>query len=209
MRPSNKPFAALRRVMNRSEAIEYCDFCRARLADNHPHVLVLADRQLACACGACAILFSGEGTGKYRRVPQRALHLADFHLTEAQWESLAVPIGLAFFVHSSTVGQVVAYYPSPAGATECTLEPRSWNEVARDNPVLNEIEPDVEALLINRTGQARDYYVAPIDECYKLVGIVRTAWRGLSGGPEVTSRIQGFFDGFRQRARERGERSGA
>ena len=37
------------------------------------------------------------------------------------------------------------------------------------------MEPDVEALLINRVGPAREYFLAPIDECYRLVGLIRTA----------------------------------
>ena len=34
----------------------------------------------------------------------------------------------------------------------------------------------------------------PIDECYKLVGLIRTHWRGLSGGDEVWDEIARFFD---------------
>ncbi len=33
------------------------------------------------------------------------------------------------------------------------------------------MQPDVEALLVNRVGAARDISRVPIDECYKLVGI--------------------------------------
>lgn len=168
-------------------------------------MLELSNRQLKCACRACAILFSGDGTTKYRRVPHRAVYLSDFHLTDAQWESLAVPINLAFFVYSSTAGRTVAFYPSPAGATECSLELASWSEIAGDHPVVNEMEPDVEALLVNRMGQARDCYVAPIDECYKLVGLVRTRWRGLSGGAAVMKEIQQFFDELNERAEGRWE----
>ena len=57
------------------------------------------------------------------------------------------------------------------------------------------MEPDVEALLINRVGPAREYFLAPIDECYRLVGLIRLHWRGLSGGTEVWKEIQGFFAG--------------
>ena len=40
----------------------------------------------------------------------------------------------------------------------------------------------------------------PIDECYKLVGLIRSNWRGLSGGTEVWQQIGGFFEGLKQRA---------
>ena len=48
--------------------------------------------------------------------------------------------------------------------------------------MLAELEPDVEALLVNRMKGERAYYRAPIDECFKLVGLIRMHWRGLSGG---------------------------
>ena len=37
-----------------------------------------------------------------------------------------------------------------------------------------------------RTAQ---YYIVPIDECYRLVGLIRMHWRGLSGGTEVWKEI--------------------
>ena len=46
-------------------------------------------------------------------------------------------------------------------------------------------------------------YRVPIDECYKLVGLIRTHWRGLSGGTEVWEEIGRFFDELRERAQPR------
>jgi hypothetical protein len=40
----------------------------------------------------------------------------------------------------------------------------------------------------------------PIDECYKLVGLIRAHWRGLSGGTEVWREIQSFFSALKKRA---------
>ena len=142
---------------------------------------------------------------KYKRVPRRVLVLADFHLSDGQWESLMVPISMAFFFRSTPDARVVAFYPSPAGATESLLPLETWTDIEDANPVLQELESDVEALLVNRVGYARgfaapEYYVLPIDECYKLVGLIRSNWRGLSGGTEVWQRIGGFFDGLKQRA---------
>ena len=62
----------------------------------------------------------------------------------------------------------------------------------------------MEALLVNRVGQAREYFRVPIDECYKLVGLLRSQWRGLSGGSEVWDGIGGFFDELRDRVRPGG-----
>ena len=36
------------------------------------------------------------------------------------------------------------------------------------------MQPDVEALLVNRVGGRRLYYLAPIDVCFELVGLMRT-----------------------------------
>jgi hypothetical protein len=59
--------------------------------------------------------------------------------------------------------------------------------------VLGELAPEVEALLVNRVGQERDYFIAPIDRCYELAGLIRLHWRGLSGGETVWQKIREFF----------------
>ena len=43
-----------------------------------------------------------------------------------------------------------AYYPSPMGPTESLLELDAWAALEAANPVLATLEPDVEALLVNR-----------------------------------------------------------
>ena len=80
----------------------------------------------------------------------------------------------------------------------------AWQALADDNPVLRELEPDVEALLVNRVGESRDYYRVGIDECYQLVGLIRTHWRGLSGGTAVWDEIGRFFAGLEGTVRPRG-----
>jgi hypothetical protein len=137
------------------------------------------------------------GSGKYRRVPHRVQFLADFRLPEEAWAGLHLPIDLAFFLHSTAAGRVLALYPSPAGATEALVPLEAWQMLVEDNPILRELQPDVEALLVNRIGEAREYYRAGIDKCYELVGLLRTRWRGLSGGPAVWEAIGRFFAGLR------------
>jgi hypothetical protein len=188
-------------VRPRAAASERCDLCGADLAQAHTHLFEPPTRQLFCSCEACSILFSGQTETKYRRVPRRVRYLADFRLSDAQWESLLIPIGMAFFFHSSPAGKTLALYPSPAGATESLLDLSAWTSVVEENPVLREMEPDVEALLVNRVRGAADYYVAPIDECYKLVGLIRAGWRGLSGGAEVWQGIEGFFAELKGKAK--------
>ena len=79
-------------------------------------------------------------------------------------------------------------YPSPAGATESLLPLKAWNSLVANNLVLARMEPDVEALLANRVETKREYYLAPIDVCFELVGLIRVHWRGLAGGDLVWAR---------------------
>ena len=172
--------------------------CALELGPEHDHLVEPAGRKLICACNACAILFEGQSGAKYKRVPREVIFLKDFELSDTQWDGLAVPIEMAFFFNSSPLAKVVALYPSPAGPMESLLPLDTWSEIVATNPILSRMQPDVMALLINRVGYARgavpsEYYLVPIDECYKLVGLIRAHWRGLSGGTEVWREINSFF----------------
>jgi len=185
--------------------VEECELCSAELRSEHPHLIELTQRKLLCACDACALLFSGRAGTKYKRVPRDVRLLANFRMTDAEWEGLLIPINLAFFFQNSQHSRVSALYPSPAGATESLLPLETWSAIVQSNPALSELEPDVEALLVNRVGHSREsapaeYYIVPIDACYKLVGLIRIHWRGLSGGTEVWQEIGAFFAQLRAQA---------
>lgn len=182
-------------------AAERCDLCGADIAPEHPHLFGPAERQLVCACEACAILFGGQHTQRYKLVPKHVEFWPDFRLTDQTWAALGLPIDLAFFTESSATGKVLALYPSAAGATESLLPLESWRELVEENPRLRELQPDVEALLVNRARGAREYYRAPIDQCYRLTGLLRTHWRGLSGGADVWKAVGAFFDELKQLSR--------
>lgn len=137
--------------------------------------------------------------GKYRLIPDRRLYLSDFEMSRAQWESLRIPVDMAYFFYSSAADQVVAYYPSPMGPAESMLRPGTWEALEARNPVLAEMAPDVEALLVNRVQGASDYFLVPIDDCYRLVALLRMKWRGFSGGEEVWQEIGRFFTALRER----------
>lgn len=198
--------ASLRKLVPEREAGETCDLCAAPIAPEHRHLVEPANRRLLCACQPCSILFSSKADTRYRLVPDRVQVLDDFAMTDEQWEALSIPVNIAFFFHSTESERVCAFYPSPAGATESLLEFDAWMDLEASNPAVRDMEPEVEALLINRVGGKRVYLVAPIDECYALVGIVRAGWTGLSGGTEVWKAIDAHFDRLKGRARPRIER---
>lgn len=219
MRPTEheggeRAFDALRRFTRARAPLERCDLCGLAIAPDpdHEHLFEPAARRLVCACGACAVLFSGQADTKYRRVPRRVRRLEHFRLTDAQWEDLRLPIDLAFFFHSTPHAKTLACYPSPAGATESLLDLDAWADLSRDNPVLTELAPDVEALLVNRVARGRGdaarpptYFLVPIDQCFRLVGLIRAHWRGFTGGSVVWEEIDAFFADLTRRAQPVGE----
>ena len=203
---SGLPFAGLRRLAQDAQDVERCELCSAPLREGHRHLIEPATRQVVCTCDPCSILFGGQTDQRYKLIPDRVLYLAGFELPDELWDSLLVPVNMAFFFKSTPEGRVVPLYPSPAGATESLLELAPWQELEAANPVLKELQPDVEALLVNRVGGARDHYLVAIDRCYELVGLIRRSWRGLSGGTEVWKSIDTFFEGLRAEAKTVGER---
>jgi len=182
---------------------ERCELCNAPIPSAHRHLLELSSRELVCTCRPCSLLFDrgGSGNGRYKLVPERRLRLVGFAMNDEAWEELRVPVDMAFFFHSSAAERVLAYYPGPMGPTESQLELNSWQELEQENPILGELEPDVEALLVNRARGARGQWLVPLDECYRLVGLIRTWWRGLTGGSEVWREIDYFFQQLDGRAR--------
>ena len=199
---SRNSFSTLRRFARQAQESRVqhrCELCSVALPAQHQHLLNLSSRVLVCTCQACAMLFS-EQTEKYRPIPRQAYTLPTFQMSNAEWESLAIPISLAFLFYDSSTAKVTAMYPSPAGATESLLSLETWQELVQDNPVLAEMEPDVEALLVNRVQGAQEYFIAPIDKCYELVGLIRANWRGLSGGAEVWDQIGRFYTRLKEQS---------
>jgi len=175
---------AQRSTAEREAELERCELCGAPIPAQHSHVLELESRDVKCACRPCALLF--ERTEKLRLIPGDVRRAED---VELDWEALRLPVDIAFFFRAG--GRMRAYYPSPMGPTESALP------VA----VPVELEDDVEALLVNRTRGARQQWIVPIDECYALVGLIRTRWRGLTGGAEVWDELQRFWARLERRSR--------
>lgn len=175
--------------------VERCDFCACAIPARHSHLLELETARLRCACAGCALSLGD--SSRFRRVSPRAESLPDFALGDTEWAGLQIPIGMAFFYRRTPDDRPVAVYPSPAGATQAVLDAAAWSRIAEANPVIAELEADVEALLINRLKGAREYYRVSIDRCFALVGLIRRHWRGLSGGDEAWDAIDAFFAALR------------
>jgi hypothetical protein len=199
--PGAQAIATLRRFAQRRLATQPCEFCSEGLAAEHRHVLEVATRKIVCACTPCALRFESVA-GKWKLIPRDARRLPDFRMSDMQWDALALPINLVFIFHSTPKAEVLALYPSPAGATESLLPVAQWHSLVSDNPVLAQMQTDVEALLINRLKPAPEYYLAPLDRCFELVGTIRVHWRGLAGGEQVWKEIEKFFDTLREGAVE-------
>jgi Family of unknown function (DUF5947) len=182
---------------------EVCDMCAEPIPDEHPHVVNLETRNLMCTCRGCYLLFTHDGAaqGKYRVVPERYLVSPSFKLTDADWQRMEIPVKIAFFFLNSSLGRIVAFYPSPGGATESLLPPEAWSEFMEGNQLFGALAPDVEAVLARGVEGGFECLLVPIDAAYELVGLVRLHWKGFDGGEEAHAQIDAFFDRLRARSK--------
>jgi hypothetical protein len=180
---------------------EVCELCGEPVPDQHSHLVDLTTRSLQCTCRPCALLFTNPGAagGRFRPVPERYRTLPDLVVAPGQWDQFQIPVSVAFFFFNSQLGRIAAFYPSPAGATESLLPLDIWEELVAANPILADLEPDVEALLA-RVDRG-EYFLVPIDACYELVGHLRQLWRGFDGGQQAKAALDAFFDRIRAKAK--------
>jgi hypothetical protein len=174
-----------------------CDLCGTSMAEDHRHLLQLDERQIVCVCESCWALRSGDA--EFRPVGSRVIWLDSLDLPDDLWARFGIPIGLAFFLRSG--GGVVAFYPSPAGATEKEIDAGVFSELEERNPRVRELDEESEVLIVDRLGEQMRSAIAPTDEAYRLVGLVKANWRGISGGPVLQDAVDGFFEGLREKAK--------
>lgn len=202
------PLATLRRISTTRPTVvagERCEMCAKPIGEDHQHVVGLENRSLMCTCRPCYLLFVDQAANlRYKAVPDRYLSFPDFVFDQAAWDDLQIPVGLTFVFRNSVEDRIVAFYPSPAGATESELGLESWDRLVASNPQLDHLLPDVEALLIYRSDHGRgDFHcvLVPIDICYELVGTMRMTWRGFDGGQEARTAMDSFFATVEARSR--------
>lgn len=172
------------------QSTERCDLCSTSIPDDHRHMLNIEERRIVCTCESCWALRSGDA--EYRPVGSRTVWLPDLNMPDEVWAGFQIPIGLAFFMYSTTSECVVAMYPSPAGATESELHFDTWNRLLELNPGLK-LDADIEGLIANRLADPPVYAIAPIDRCYELTGAIKASWSGISGGAGVEEAVAAFF----------------
>jgi hypothetical protein len=191
----NEAVLALKRLQLRSmpegpQPIEaHCDLCGTSMPEEHRHLLQLEERSLMCVCESCYALRSGEA--EFRPTGSRVAWLDGFGMPDELWARFGIPIGLAFFLR--TTDRVVALYPSPAGATESDIDMTAWAELRRRNPELADLDSESEVLIVDRIATPHRYAIAPTDEAYRLVGLVKANWQGISGGSGVRDAVDRFF----------------
>ncbi|MEU3453567.1 DUF5947 family protein [Micromonospora sp. NPDC006766] len=188
---------AIRRASARAASVERCGMCAGPVRPEHRHVWDEQDAELICACPPCSLLFEREaaGGGRYQLVPTRGARLAGLSADE-----LGVPVGLAFFVKQRD-GRVLGHYPSPLGTTESEIDVDAWRAVEARSPALAELRPRVEALLVwtDVPRGTSQQWLVPVDDCFRLVALIRRHWTGMSGGGVVWQEIRRFFDDLGRR----------
>ena len=188
----------IRSATQRSAAAqdERCELCAAPVPEDHPHLYETGPAEVRCVCRPCSVLFAedGAGEGRYRLVPRRRLRLAPVDTA-----LLGVPVGLVFFVPRPD-GTVTAQGPSPAGAMRWEVDAAAWQQLAGMNAQVAAMTPDVEALLVNTMRGSDEYWIVPVDDCFRMVALVRREWRGLSGGGRVWPAVERFFAELTERS---------
>ncbi|SFK19597.1 DUF5947 family protein [Streptomyces pini] len=175
-----------------------CDLCSEPLPEAHRHLLDVRAGAVCCACRACSLLFDRKEAGgaHYRLLPLRRTRLHEDGFDDTLWATLGVPVGLAFFTRDGGSGEITAGYPSALGLLRSTVEAERWRAVQACAPAVAAMADDVEALLVNLANGARERWIVPLDDCYRLAAVVRTHWKGLGGGPEVWRHVGDFFRGL-------------
>jgi hypothetical protein len=166
--------------------------CGGAISGDHRHLLAVADAKLHCACRPCGLLFESGAAAqrRYLLVPQRRIPLRTAGDDPAG--HLGVPVGLVFLIPQPD-GPAVANYPSPLGVTQSVLDDAGWQRLLARWPVLRTMAPHVEAVLLNSVRGARERWLVPVDDCYRLAALVRQHWKGMSGGREVWPAVSEFF----------------
>lgn len=196
---NTRPFALhrfLRELEATRAAAEHCEMCASPLAGaQQRHLLDLVHHTFLSICNACALAFGprGANAGTYRLVPTRHLALLDFQDTGALWAGSEQAEKIAYVLRSSEAGRVLVLSLDPAGVRESLFDLECWRMLLNANPLLDSLEPDVEALLINRIERLPASYIVPIDTCSRLLGLLERCQQSQEGDQAIWKVAGAFF----------------
>jgi len=159
--------------------------------------------------GACRAVVARAGCCRVRRSrrrsePPRSVSARTGAAITARAVGRVADPGCYRLLHDQQLDRrTIAFYPSPAGATESALPLTAWHDIEQANPWVRTLAADVEALLVQKRRDEGDCdgFIVPIDACYDLVGRIRVRWNGLGGGGEVQAEIDRFFVEIAARSR--------
>ena len=180
-------------------ALARCRLCGEWLGEIHLHLWHVQERRSACACRRCETRDARNRMRGYRRMQPRVELLEGFEMSEAMWVALTTTVGLAnavaFFFRTSRTREVKACGPGRGESLdviETTVDPEAWATLVDRNPVLNDLESDVEALLVHRLGLNPEHYRVSINLAYRLTGLARGDWT------VVPATVRDFFTALRR-----------
>ena len=135
------------------------------------------ERRIICTCESCLAMRAGDR--ELRPTGTRIVWLDDFDLPDEIWASFWIPIGLAFFIDSTRDRRLDGALPEPRRRDRVGARARHLGAAADAEPGADgTLEADVEALIVNRMTEPHEHVIAPIDECYRLVGMIKVELGG-------------------------------
>jgi hypothetical protein len=179
-----------------------CQMCGEWLGEIHPHLWEVEARRMICSCRRCDLRFERTLSQRYRRLRPHVQALPALQLDGGIWHALAGPaldspggaVELAFFFRVSLTGVVKVGRPGRFGVDEEVVDQEAWATLTDRNPILNDLESDVEALLVSRLGLEAEHYRVSIDHGYRLLALVRGDW----AGSRVPTAVREYFTALRQ-----------
>ena len=198
----SRSLATLRNLSPRCEKPVACEMCSQPLARRAS----APDRDRSAAAPVrlrrvprFALFRPRRPTRKYRRVPRRSLLLPDFRLERRAVGRASDPDqhGVLLSQHAAGHGSSPFIPARPARRSRCwnwnrgmkswrrTRCSRRWSPTWRHPGQPDRLGHQGHRCLLPQSGGRKAealHFLAPIDECYKLVGVIRAHWRGLSGG---------------------------
>ena len=190
-------FEVLRRFAKARAPVERCDLCGLEIGPDHDHLIDPAERRLVCACGACAVLFSAQAGTKFKRVPQdvtRTRRADDQRLRSGRRSGCR-----SIWRSSTTARRRDGWWPATpvrrARRSPCWSS-RPGRKSSASIPSSPACSPTSRRCWSTACAAARTRtacFLVPIDQCFRLVGIIRMQWKGFTGGTAVWEEIDGFF----------------